>query len=237
MWRYFKVTQLKTKEKTDKVVKAPKKAPKKRLKNEVEDTIYHLDTNSYLERKKGSDIITLHRDGFQLDVNSASLQDFDRLYVPSFFENVTQTENLQIDKSLFYTNDQIHKLPRQGLLSLVDNLTMTHCNHCPINMVSDATTTFANYCNLSCSVGIEIQVLGAVFEQRGRKRLDRGKRTKPEDLIVSRKHRLDNDDLAKKEIAEMRELVFHRRLKTVKAIYGKLVSPSKKKSSTEALED
>lgn len=208
------------------------KITKGNLHLETEDTLFTLGENSYLKRKKGTSEVTLHRDGRGLNVNDATIEDFDYLYVKEFLENVKNTTKLKIDKTLFYTDAQMLKLSREEVLDLADILTFKHCDVCPIKLNKDSSITKSNYCLVSCEVGVELQQVGSVFEQRGRRRLDRGKRAKISTEDTSRNSRIDNNDLTRKEVRKAREIILQRRLKTLKAIYTKLVSPKTTKAGT-----
>ena len=207
----------------------------KALKDETEDAIFQLSEDAYLKRLKGTTQVSLHKDGKELDLEKAKVSDLDFLYVSEFFETVENQDRLEIDKSLFYSNEKISKLTRSETLALVDKVTYTHCEGCPITLKKGAEISFASYCSLSCPVGVELQVLGAVFENHGRCRAPRGNRGTGTRGKVGGATAFKQAP-TKKEILEAtakvkntRDSIELRRFKALKIAYIKLVNPKQKK--------
>lgn len=232
------------------VLVSSKQVPKdlaKLLKTENGDVYFHFDDKTYLKRKQGTLDIYLHRDDKTINLEHATLEDFDFVYIKPFFDSVVRgTDKLLIDKSLFLDDEVIIGMPKTKLLELLDKLTFSHCEQCPVRGVSKAEISLNNYCLVSCPVGIEIQNIGAAYEKpvkdKKAKHSNKAKVTKetkrekemeipvketseePTDLQPIQ---VEKEPTAKEKMQCLRDDVNTRRLKSIRALYARLVSPKK----------
>lgn len=204
------------------------------LKRETKDTIVHLTENAYLERKKGTTKVVLHRDGRELDLEKATIEDFEFIYITEFLEAVVNTDKIEFDEDLFITDERLSNLNRVDTLTLIDKITYNHCVGCPVALQKGVGISLASYCSLSCRVGIELQSLGGVFEKYGRNRMDRGRRDK--NINSTQVKTATNQGVSVEVIKSVRDSIELRRFKAIKVMYVKLVSPKTPKKGKEERE-
>ena len=205
----------------------------KALKKETSDTVYHLTEDVYLKRKKGTTEVVLHRDGRELNLDKATIEDFEFMYVKDFLEAVLYKDKLEIDETLFYDDKTISNLSRVDTLTLIDKITYNHCVGCPITLKKETNISLSSYCSVSCNVGVELQSLGGVFEKYGRTRMDRGRRDK---TSKTQGKTPSPQGVSVEEIKCIRDSIEVRRFKAVKVMYVKLVSPKGNKKGKDERE-
>lgn len=208
------------------------------FQNEKGDTLFYFDKDTYLERKKTIDgeIVTLYKDGKSLNLDEATTSDLPYLYIEQYLGDVVNESKLEIDHTLFLKDEELLKKTRVQLLTLLDLLSYTHCENCPISVTKDSKTTMAYYCNTVCPVGLEHQFVGAIMEKQKRPRLDRGRRTQEVNPIIEKKRKTKALEVVTLDsIEDVREEIKERQLSGIKKLYLRLVNP--KKVFKEAEED